>query len=224
MRRQAEVSRPAQVDAAMPVLLALPPPDPGFELVLASQGTSQGVAQTDGVQVIPRAYVRIGSAQIGGQWRNIRSRSATGVAAFFLKFSGKVGGTQLEAGVAHRLRTGVKGSTDAKAWEISGGARRSFGRVGLRFSAEYSSKEFENGPSLYVDMGPAFDVDKVTKVSANIGRRERDGGPDYTSFNAGISRVIERRLTLDARYYTTDRAGIDARYRGHLVLSTRLAL
>lgn len=208
----------------MPVLLALPPPDPGFELVLASHGMSQGVSQTDGVQVIPRAYVRIGPAQIGGQWRNIRSRSATGVAAFFLKFSGKLGGTQLEAGAAYRIRTGIKASADSKAWEFSGGAKRSFGRLGLRIGAEYSPKEFDDGQSLYVDLGSAFDVDRVTKVSVNIGRRERDGGPDYTSFNAGISRVIERRLTLDARYYTTDRAGIDARYRGRLVLSTRLAL
>ena len=208
----------------MPVLLALPPPDPGFELVLASQGMSQGISQTDGIQVVPRAYVRIGSAQIGGQWRNIRSRSATGVAAFFLKFSGKVGGTQLEAGAAYRVRTGVKTSADSKAWEFSGGARKNFGRLGLRIGAEYSPIEFGDGQSLYVDLGPAFDVDQVTKVSVNIGRRERDGGPDYTSFNAGISRVIGRRLTLDARYYRTDRAGLDARYRGRLILSTRLAL
>lgn len=208
----------------MPVLLALPPPDPGFELVIASQGMSQGVSQTDGIQVIPRAYVRIGRAQIGGQWRNIRSRSATGVAAFFLKCSGKVGGTQLEAGAAYRIRTGVNGSADSEAWEFSGGAKRSFGRLGLRIGAEYSPEEFDDGQSLYVDLGSAFDIDRVSTVSVNIGRRERDGGPDYTSFNAGISRVIERRLTLDARYYTTDRAGIDARYRGRLVLSTRLAL
>lgn len=208
----------------MPVALALPPPEPGFEIVVSSHGMSQGLSQTDGIQIIPRFFVQTGAARIGAQWKNIDSQSANGVAALFLKLSRKVGKYRLDAGVAYRIRTGAKASSDAQAWEFSGGCRREFGRLRLRISADYSPKEFGSGESLYIEMGPTFDVSKVTTVSANVGRRERDGSPDYTSLNAGISRVVRQKLSLDARYYNTNRNDLGARYRGRIVFSARLAL
>src|SRR4026207_1082242 len=107
----------------MPLPLALPPPDPGLEIALSSQGMSQGIAQTDGFQLFPRVFVRMGAAQLGVQWRNISSPAATGVAAFFLKSGRRVGKTQLEFAAAYRVRTGAQGPGDATAWEFSATAR-----------------------------------------------------------------------------------------------------
>src|SRR4051794_40257961 len=122
------------MDAVMP---ALPPPQPGFEIFIASHGMSQGLSQTEGVQVIPRAVVRIGRAQVGGQWRNIDSPIANGIAAVFVKAGGNIGRLRLDGGVAYRFRTAAKVPSHSEAWEFSAGAARSFGRFGLRVRAEY---------------------------------------------------------------------------------------
>jgi len=202
----------------------LPPIDPSAEIQIASQGTSAGLAQTDGVQIIALAYLRADSMQLGAQWRNIDSHLAHGVAAFFLKYSGRFGQTRFDIGGAYRVRTGLKQPHDSRAWEFNVAASRRFGRIALRLGAEYSPKDFESGRSLYVDCGPSYALDAATKFSVNIGRRERVGSRDYTSFNAGITRVVKQRLTLDARYYGTNRGELGERFDDRLVVSARLFL
>lgn len=208
----------------MPVALALPPPVPGFEIILSTRGISQGVAQTEREQLVTRLFVRIGEAQIGAQWKNIDSPAAMGVAAFFLKLNHKVGKGQIDAGVAYRVRTGLKASADGEAWEFMAGTRRDFGPLALRANAEYSPDEFGSGRSLYVELGPALQLDAATKISAAIGRRERAKGPDYTAFNFGLSRLFRQRLTIDARYYDTNRGELGRTHQARVIFSARLAL
>lgn len=208
----------------MPLALALPPPDPGFEILLSTRGISQGLVQTDGQQVIPRLFVRVGETQIGAQWKNIDSTSAKGVAALFVKLNHKTGKGQIDAGVAYRVRTGLQASADGKAWEFTAGAKREFGPVAVRANAEYSPEEFGTGKSLYIELGPALQLDAGTRLSAAVGRRERPRGPDYTAFNFGVSRIFRQKLTIDARYYDTNRGELGRAYRARFVLSARLAL
>jgi len=207
----------------MPVPFGLPQPHPGFEISIATRGMSQGLSQTDGIQIIPRAFVRIGPIQLGGQWRNVSNPAANGVAAFFARVSRRAGGTQIDLGAAYRIRTGTGAHPDSRAWEFSLGARTILGKTALRLSVEYSPREFEHGPALYIEGGATFGVGRATSVSVNLGRRESEGGPDYTSFNAGITRIVRQRLSLDARYYETDRSALGARYRGRIILAARLA-
>jgi hypothetical protein len=212
------------MDAYMPVALALPPPDPGFEILLSTRGVSQGLVQTDGQQLVPRLFVRIGEAQIGAQWKNIDAPSAKGVAAFFVKLNHKTGKGQIDAGVAYRVRTGLKAPADGEAWEFMAGARRDFGPLALRASVEYSPEEFGSGKSLYVELGPALQLDAATRLSAAAGRRERERAPDYSTFNFGVSRIFRQKLTIDARYYDTNRGELGRPYRARVIFSARLAL
>lgn len=222
---QAKVSHPANcLDALMPLDLVMPPPDPGFEISLASSGMSQGLAQTEGPQIRPRAYVRVGAAQIGAQWRNIDSPQAGGVAALFLKLDGKLGPNRFEAIAAYRIRTGIKQPHDSRAWEFGAAATRHMGRLVMRIGAEYSPDDFGSGRSLYIESGATFELDRSTAVSAGAGRRERDRDPDYTSFNAGISKRLREGLTIEARYYRTDRSELGARFGERMVVAAHLAL
>jgi len=204
--------------------LALPPPDPGFEIVVSRPGMSQGLAQTDGLQIFPRAFVQLGAVRVGGQWRNLDSATANGVAALFASVARTVGKTQLDATVRYRIKTGAAPGSSPRAWEFSLGARRTFGKFGLRLSADFSPKEFAVGKSLYVEFGPTFDLSRTTRISANIGRREREDEPDYTSFNAGISRVLAKPIALDLRYFRTNRGELGERYHDRIVVSARVAL
>lgn len=204
-------------------MLGIPPPDPGFELFVASHGMSQGLLQTEGAQVIPRITLRLGDMQIGTQWRNISSPLASGIAPVFAKFRGRLGKTQFEVGAFYRIRTGRSSRADKAAWEFDGAVRHSFGRIGIRGIVEYAPREFEAGRSLYVEGGPTYAIAGRTSLSVNIGRRERDG-PDYTTANGGITQAVGKLLSVDARLYGTNHGERGARYSTRLIVSARLTI
>ena len=203
----------------------LPPPDPGFEIIVASRGISKGIAQTDGVQVIPKGFVQIGAIQIGGQWKNVSSPVVDGEAAAFVNYTRKLGSYQLTFAAAYKFQTNVKGKTDDDSWEFTAGASRKFGKAALKVGAIYSPDDLGGARrSIYLEAGPSFDIDHTTRLSANIGRRSRVGGVDYTSFNGGITKTLFRKLTVDLRYYDTAQSHFGEVYDGRVVLSGRLAL
>jgi len=134
----------------MPMPFGLPPPDPAIELFVASHGMTQGLSQSDGPQIIPRAYLRFGDVQVGAFWRNIDSPVATGIGVLFGRANIKRRSAQLDVMVLYRTRTGAHRPTDLHAWEVDATLRRSFGRFGVRLNAEYAPKEFELGHSLFI--------------------------------------------------------------------------
>jgi hypothetical protein len=208
----------------MPMPFGLPPADPAIELFVASHGMTQGLSQSDGPQIIPRAYLQFGRVQVGAFWRNIDSPVAKGIGALFGKFTTRRGPAQLDLALLYRTRTGAPRPTVLHAWEMDATFRRSFGRFGVRLNAEYAPREFELGPSLFVELGPSFQLAKGTSVYANLGRRERSGAPEYSAINVGISHAVGNKLVLDGRYYATDRSELGPRYHKRLVVSARLSL
>ena len=208
----------------MPMPFGLPPPDPAIELFIASHGMTQGLSQSNGPQAIPRAYLRFGEVQVGGLWRNIDSPVASGIAVLFGRFSARRGPSQLDVSALYRTRTGTRRPTVRHAWEVDATLRQNFGKFGIRLNAEYAPREFELGPSLFVELGPSFQLAKGTHLYANVGRRERSGAPEYTAINFGISRAVGQKFLVDARYYATDRSELGPRYASRIVLSARLGL
>ena len=200
-----------------------PPPDPGIEISIASQGMSKGLLQSEGPQFIPRAYAQLGEFQLGGQWKNVTSPVAEGEGAAFATWQRKLGALQLSAGATFKFQTDVTEPTDDKALELNGSVSRKWGKFGLRVGAVYSPDDFGSArQSLYVEGGPLFDVTKTLRISASIGRRERNGSPDYTSFNAGISKTAGP-MVFDARFYDTAQSDLGKPYRRRLVVSARLS-
>jgi hypothetical protein len=207
-------------------MLDLPPLDPGIEIAVASRGiTNDGLAQTDSIQVVPRAFVRMGRVQIGGQWKNVSSPVAKGIAAAFANATLKIDAFQLTLGAAYKFQTGVRGPADSDAFEFTGAVRRRFGRLGTRIAVVYSADDIGSTKrSLYVEGGPILDIGTAVKISANVGRRQRVGGPDHTVFNGGVSATLGKGLTIEARYHGTAQSELGEPYRGRLVLSARLGL
>lgn len=202
----------------------LPPPVPAAEVSIATRGMSKGIAQTDGPQLLAKGYLKLGSVQFGGQWKNVTSSSADGEAAIFASTSRKLGTVRLSGGVAYKFQTGVRGHADSTSWEFSAGATQKFGPVSLRTTAVYSPDDL--GParrSLFVEGGPAVQLAKGWTASATIGHRSRDGGADYTAFNAGISKLAGP-LQLDLRYFETNRSELGTNYHRRIVAAVKLSL
>ena len=205
------------------MMFDLPPPDPGIEFVVATRGMSKGIAQTVGPQALVRPSVQLGPVQLGGQWKNLSSPVAGGEASAFVGIAPKLGPFQVNLTAAYKLQTGVRGPTDNKSWEFTGTVTRKFKRLSFRAQAIYSPDDLGGAErSIYVEGGPGFDVDKSTRISANIGRRDRVLGDDYTTFNAGITKTIFKGFALEGRFYGTNQSDIDEFHEDRLVVSARM--
>jgi hypothetical protein len=206
-------------------MFALPPFDPGIEISAASHGMSKGVSQTEDGQFIAKLFVAHGDVQAGAQWKNVSQSGASGEFSAFLSASHRFGSLQLSGGAAYKLSTGARPGWDGRSLELNAAAARKFGRCSLRVGGIYSPDDLgPAGQSLYVEGGPSLDLDNSLRISANVGRRERDGAPDYMTFNAGVTKTLFKRLSVDARYYRTDRTRLGLTYRDRLVLTARLGI
>jgi hypothetical protein len=205
-------------------VFGLPPPDPALEFSVASRGMSKGIAQTDDEpQVILKATGKSGPLEIGGQWKNVTSTSAKGEAAVFVNASHAFGRLRLNGGAAYKFQTGVSGNPDGDSFEFTAGANAAFGKVAIRATAIYSPDDLGSAEqSLYVEGGPALELTKTLRASANVGRRERDGAPDYTSFNVGLSKTFEKSIVVDLRYYDTAQSDLGGQFKPRFVLSGRV--
>ena len=205
-------------------MLDLPPLDPGIEVSVASRGMSKGIAQSEGPQLIVKPLVKLGNFQVGTQWKNVTSTVAGGEGAVFVGLNREVGGFQLTLQASHKFQTGVHEPTDDHSWEFTGGLTRKFGSVTLRGQVVYSPDDLGGARrSLYWEAGPALDLSKQFKLFANIGHRARRQGDDYTSFNAGTSTTILPKLTLDLRWYDTNRHELGENFQGRAVVTARMA-
>lgn len=205
-------------------MLDLPPLDPGIEVSVASHGMSKGVSQTEGPQLVVKPGVGLGPVQFAVQWKNVTSPVADGEGALSASVSPKLGGFQFGFGIAHKFQTAVREPTDDHSWELSGSVGRKFGRLSVRFQAVYSPDDLGSaGRSIYLEGGPTFDLNKTIRLSANIGHRSRIDGDDYTSFNAGVAKTLFKGVTVEARWYDTNRSELGENYRGRAVIAARMA-
>jgi hypothetical protein len=207
-------------------MFALPPLDPGFEIVVSSHGMSKGISQSDGPQFIPKLFVERSGVQAGAQWKNVSQSGAKGEFAAFLNATHRFRALQLTGGATYKISTATRPGWDSRSLELNAAAVQKVGKkLSFKLSGIYSPNDIgPSGKSLYVEGGASFDASKTFRVSANVGSRQREGSPDYTSFNAGVTKTLFKRLGVDARYYRTDRDNLGYTYRDRIVVSARLAI
>lgn len=204
-------------------MFSFPSPDPGIEITAFSQGMSKGLRQTEGLQILVRPEVEIGPAFVGAFYKNVTSPTADGEAAVLGGLRRRVGGFELAATAAYKWNTGARTQADRDCIEFIASASRRFGRVTPRVSLTWSPDDLGGTrASLYAEAGASFSLFEGASVSANLARRSRDGGPDYTAFNAGASYAITRNITAELRYYDTAQGRLGAIYEPRVVASARV--
>ena len=204
-------------------MLSFPSPDPGIEISAFSQGMSKGLRQTEGLQVLVRPEVAIGPLFVGAFYKNVTSPTADGEAAFLAGLRHRAGGFDLAISAAYKWNTAARAQADRDCLEFTATASRRFGRVTPRIHLIYSPDDLGGTrASLYAEAGASFSLFAGASVSANVARRSRDGGPDYTAFNAGASYAITRNITAELRYYDTARSRLGVIYEPRLVASARV--
>ena len=200
----------------------LPPPDPSFEISIASQGMSKGLRQTEDAQFLARGEVALGHAFVGLMWKNIDSSVANGEGQFYLGYRNRLAGFDLSATAGRHIQTEPVGHFDDDRYEFNVTASRRFGRVTPRVSITYSPDDFGGtGESLYAEAGASVGLFERATFSAHVARRERAGGDDYTAFNAGVGYSFARHLSVDVRYYDTAQSALGETYEPRVVALLR---
>ena len=204
-------------------MIDLPPPQPHFEIVLASEGMSKGLAQTEDGQALARVELDAGGFLAGGQLKNVTSPDAEAEAGLFLGYRGRLGRVEIAGTVTYKSWLWRHRPADAEAVEFSLSANRTWGRFTPRVTANYTPDDLgTTGASLFLETGLAFRLTQRLSVSVFAGRRERESQPDYTAFNLGMTVSIGRHLSADLRYHDTDRSALGRSYRERVVLSLRI--
>ena len=202
----------------------LPPAVPAIEFSISSTGMSKGAAQTEGPQALFRGEIASGPVYLGAYAKNVTSSSAKGEAAALIGFRTEASGFEFGASAAWKRAIDPAPGSDSNALEVVTFASRRVGRLTPRLSVTWSPDDLgSTGRTTYAEMGASYRVTKAISASAAIGARERTGGLDYRAWNAGLAWVPVKRVTLDLRYYDTDR-GSDHPFRARMVASARLKL
>jgi hypothetical protein len=205
-------------------MVDLPPPVPAIEFSLSSTGISKGIAQTTGPQFLARGELAFGQLNVGGYVKNVDSSTADGEAAALVGVRTKQAGFDLAASAAWKRAVDPAAGSDVNAFEAAVAVSRAIGRVTPRASVVWSPDDLGGtARTVFAEAGFSYRVAKPLSASAALGRRERAGGPDYTAWNAGLAWSPAKRLTLDARYYDSDR-GDTQPYRARFVFSGRIKL
>jgi predicted porin len=202
--------------------MVLLPIDAAIELILASQGISKGLRQTDGAQALGRAEIAAGPIFAAASFKNVTSATADGEANLQIGVRRSFGGFALSAAIAYKFNTGAGLQADRDAIEFTASATRRIGPLTPRVAVTYSGDELGTTTrSLFIEAGAGVQVGPGLTLSGNVARRERGGGPDYTAFNAGLTFAFHTLFSADLRYYDTNRSGLGEIYRPRVVASLR---
>jgi hypothetical protein len=203
-------------------MYSLPSPDPAIEISAFSEGVSKGLRQTDGVQILVRPEVAVGPLVILGYYKNVDG-PADGEAGVGGGFRRRLAGFDLAASALYKWNTAGPATADRDAIELSAVLSRRVGRITPRLSVTWSPDDLGGTRrSLYVEAGASVGLFAGASLSANISRRERDGGADYTAFNAGATYAITRNVSAELRYYDTAQSRLGAIYEPRLVAGVRV--
>lgn len=201
----------------------LPPPEPGIEINIASQGMSKGLRQTEGPQILVRPEVAFGPVHLGAYAKNVSSETSDGEAGPVLGLRTGAGGFDFSASATWKLALDPEPGLDDESLELNAALSRRIGALTPRLSLTWSPDDLgSSGRSAYAEASAAYRLAPGASVGAALARREREGGTDYTAFNAGASYTVAEHYTFDLRWYDTDRSSLGEIYEGRLVGSLRL--
>lgn len=170
-----------------------------------------------------RPGLAFGKFSLEGIVKNIETNDDRGSEAqLFAIYATKAGGFELSGRGGLKTAHGISGQADRRAFEMRFDAGRKFGAVKATASLTYSPDDTgSTGKSVFAEAALAWTVGKGTQVGARLGRRERDGGPDYTAYNVGITQDVAKHLAADLRVYDTGSSDLGYNYKRRLVASLR---
>lgn len=183
---------------------------------------SKGISQTDGVQVVGRAELAFGKTYLGALAKNLDSPSAEGELQISAGGRFKLHRAEVAASIAYKKWLDTGGSPDGEAAEMIVSISQTLGKLVPRAQLIYSPDDLGSTTySIYAEAGLGWKPVSRLTLSANLGRRQRGNGVNYTSANAGASYAVGKALTAELRLYDTNKSDVDEPFRRRVVAALR---
>lgn len=95
---------------------------------------------------------------------------------------------------------------------------RSIGPASARLAVEYTPDNYGGATEAWwVEARAGWELTAKSKLTGAVGRREQDGGNDYTAWNVGADYDLTENVTADLRYYGTDGTEFGKNYDDRVV-------
>ena len=186
---------------------------------------SKGTSQTEGIQLVGRGELAFGKFFVGTQLKNLTSPSAKAELQFIAGGRLKIQRADVSVSVAYKKWLDIAGKPDDRAAELNLTASQSFGPVTPRAQLVYSPDELgTTAYSIYAETGVGWKPWAKLTVSANVGRRRRGNGIEYTAVNIGATYALAPNINVDLRLFDTNRSSVDEPYKRRLVAALRAKL
>ncbi len=132
-----------------------------------------------------------------------------------------VHGFRLDLGVVRYGYIDQPAHTEIDTVEFKGVVLHDFGPATLGAAVYYSGDYFgTHRQDVYVEGRGAYRITHKLTFSGAVGRQS-DGLSDHTTWNAGATYALTKRLALDLRYTDTDEHDLGKTYGSHFVASLK---
>lgn len=133
-------------------------------------------------------------------------------------------GFDLDAGAILYLYAGHGRFSHLGYGEVYGKASRTWGPVSLGTSLYYSPNFFDRtGSAWYGEGTVAYAISSRWTLSGSVGRQIIARGGSYGAWNVGASYSPARLLSLDLRYWDTDRHDLGHPFHRHAAIQARVS-
>jgi hypothetical protein len=197
---------------------------PTVEIVIASDAVRNGISKTNGsVYTQVGAETTVGPIYVGAAASN--ADYLIGADYDLTAYAGvktELKGVALDGRVSFTKLYGENawGLEDA-ATTVSVTASKTFGPIAASASVAYTPNDLYTGDAAtYVSGNAAYRFGK-NEVSAGLGRYSTDLGA-YNTWNVGYGRDLTPKLTVDLRYYGTDKGEFGGPFDDRAVASLRV--
>ncbi|WP_428154778.1 TorF family putative porin [Brevundimonas sp.] len=160
----------------------------------------------------------------GPGFETVQAGGSNVEAEFIVGYQPEAFGYSFDFNAAYKHRVGAQAGYDEIGVELTGNVSRSIGPASARLQVQYSPDAPGSTDTFtWVEGRVGWDFTNRLEGTVAVGRREQDGAPDYTGWNAGVTYAVTDTLDLDLRYYDTDAHTFGEQYEDALVAQVAYA-
>jgi uncharacterized protein (TIGR02001 family) len=193
------------------------------QILIASDGMVKGLSVTDGNgHVAASVTVTHGPFFATAMARNYRTTEGGDYQRnLMLGAKGEVKGFDLSGQVIYRDVVGTKAGTDHAWLEYQVDVARKLTKtLGVKLTYAYSPDSYaKTQKAQWTEFTVTQKVTPKLAISGAIGERTNTPKKDYTAYNLGATYALGKTLSVDARYYDTNKHEYGKRYENRFLVS-----
>jgi uncharacterized protein (TIGR02001 family) len=191
------------------------------QVIVASEGVTKGISDSNGnSQIVGEVMAHRGRFYGELKIKNIKSADGADTSIQSLYgFRPKLGPYALNLFITHRYFDGTRKGVDKEFVEYQADISRRFGKNTLRLTHMYTpDSSGRTKAATWSGLGLSRQLSKHVVVTGNYALRRTKPARNYKAYNLGLVWALGQDLSLDIRYFDTDRHDYGKRFEDRAVI------